>query len=149
MATFKKIVGITILGLVVLGLGVFLFLYNVPYSEGSRSGVVMKMSKKGVLLKTYEGTLNVEGIDTYNKKGSMSSVWYFSVDKGSDELIQQLEKASLKNKRVQLRYKELYTKFFWRGDTRYFITDIIYDMEEEQKRLPVQDSLPSPASNNP
>ncbi|MEH0156042.1 hypothetical protein V6R21_17980 [Limibacter armeniacum] len=124
MNKFKKFLLITIAVLIAIGAIVFLFLYYGSYSSGYRSGVVMKMSKKGFIFKTYEGTLNMEGIDTYQKGGSLSSVWYFSVDRDQNDLLKKLEQASLKKQRVQLNYEEKLVKFFWRGDTRYFITDI-------------------------
>lgn len=127
MQKVKRIFLISLSIILIIGVLVFLFLYYGSYSTGYRSGIIMKVSQKGYLFKTNEGTLNVEGIDTYNKGGSLSSVWYFSVDKDQKELLAELEKASLKRQRIQLQYEEKLVKFFWRGETRYFVTKIIVD----------------------
>src|SRR5688572_4477628 len=90
------------------------------YSEGSRAGTIVKLSKRGVLIKTYEGQLNLGGFS--GETGSpASSLWDFSVDGGKDEVIKQLEDASLNGKRVKLYYKEKFFNLSWRGDTKYFV----------------------------
>ncbi|MFZ9003546.1 MAG: 6-phosphogluconate dehydrogenase, partial [Robiginitalea sp.] len=38
--------------------GIFAFVYYVPYSEGVRSGELIKFSRKGVLFKTWEGEIS-------------------------------------------------------------------------------------------
>ncbi|UZR94641.1 hypothetical protein [Chondrinema litorale] len=104
-------------GLVVAGLLLFyfLFLYFGNYSTGTRGGIVMKISKKGYLFKTYEGQLDV---------GAINEPWSFSVDGGKEEVIQALDEAQQSGERVQLHYAEKYRTFFWRGDTKYFITKV-------------------------
>lgn len=54
MATFRKV--LLVLGLlIVVGLAVTFFVFNFTYSEGTRAGVLTKLSKRGFILKTYEG----------------------------------------------------------------------------------------------
>jgi hypothetical protein len=90
------------------------------YSEGSRAGTIVKLSRRGVLVKTYEGQLNLGGFS--GETGSpASSLWEFSVSNGKKEVIQQLEEASLNGKRVKLYYKEKFFQWTLLGDTRYFI----------------------------
>ena len=48
----KKILGLTLLGLALIMTAYFSFVYFVPYSEGIRSGELIKISHKGVLIKT-------------------------------------------------------------------------------------------------
>lgn len=48
------------------------------YSEGSRTGVLVKFSKKGLLWKSWEGQLNLGGV-MQSDKGAVPSVWDFSV----------------------------------------------------------------------
>ena len=105
--------GIVILGLLIF---IFLFFYYGNYSTGTRGGVVMKISKKGFIFKTYEGQLDV---------GAINEPWSFSVDRGEEEVIQKLDSAQQSGERVQLHYAEKFTKFFWRGDTKYFITKVV------------------------
>lgn len=98
----------------------------------------MKVSRKGVLFKTWEGSLNVEGINNFrdSKTGEkmMSSVWNFSVDRGNKEVIDALEKYSFNGQRVQLKYEEKYFQFDWRGETKYFVTEVISHEDDVQIR---------------
>lgn len=113
---------ITLVVVLLAGLGVTSYLYFGNYSEGTRSGRLMKVSRKGVLIKTYEGQLDVGGISTAGKSGLLTSTWEFSIDRGNKELIRQLELAS--GRMVRLHYEEKFYHFFWRGDTRYFVTSV-------------------------
>jgi hypothetical protein len=45
----------------IVAFGAFMFFAN--YSEGVRSGVLMKISKKAYVFKTHEGQLNIGGFD--------------------------------------------------------------------------------------
>ena len=104
--------------ILVLAIGSYFVFGN--YSQGTRAGTVVKMSHRGVLFKTYEGQLNLGGFS--GETGSpASSLWDFSVDGSKDEIIKQLEDASLNGKRVKLYYNEKFYNFSWRGDTKYFI----------------------------
>lgn len=116
MRAFKFIlIGITLLVLIIFGYIIF-----GSYSSGTRAGTVVKLSTRGVLIKTYEGQLNLGGFS--GETGSpASSLWDFSVDIGKKEVIGQLEEASLNGKRVKLYYKEKFYQFSWRGDTKYFV----------------------------
>ena len=101
-----------------LGLaGYFAFVYYVPFSEGYRSGELIKFSNKGVLVKTWEGELS-QGI-------SGAQIFEFSVQDDNEEVIQKL--IELQGTYVKVTYKERYTTFFWLGDTKYFITDVIQE----------------------
>jgi len=113
------------IGLIVLGLvtAIVVFLYNVNVSEGVRSGVVMKISKKGMLIKTWEGQLNTGSIAS-GSAASPAGVWEFSVPRDDDKLYEELEQVSLSGERVKLRYKEKMLRFSWRGDTKYFVYDV-------------------------
>lgn len=116
MASKFKSIAIKVgIGVLVLSLLYFLFLYYGNYSTGARGGVVMKISKKGFLIKTYEGQLDY---------GAINDPWNFSVDSGEDEVIKALNEVQQSGERVRLHYQEKFTKFFWRGDTKYFIIKV-------------------------
>lgn len=119
METFGKFLKKLLIGVFLLGIIVVLFLYFGNYSDGSRAGVPMKVSKKGVLFKTYEGQLNVGGI-TNSPDGAIPTVWDFSIKRSEDSVLFKLNKAIDDGKRVKIYYKEKYVKFFWLGDTKYF-----------------------------
>ncbi|GAB4337685.1 MAG: hypothetical protein OHK0038_16200 [Flammeovirgaceae bacterium] len=118
---------------------VILFYQYASYSDGYRAGVVIKLSRRGYIFKTYEGELNVEGINT-NKIGSLTSVWEFSVDSDNELLIKQLDEVALTKERVKLYYEEKYAKLFWRGETKYIVTKL----ERISQHPEYQNSVTSP-----
>jgi hypothetical protein len=103
---------------VVSFIGYFAFIYYVPYSEGVRSGELIKFSKKGVTFKTWEGEMS-QGI-------SGAQIFQFTVPNKEKDVIQKME--NLQGRYVKLTYVERYKTFFWWGDTRYFVTAV----QEEQ-----------------
>lgn len=119
LSVLKKI-GIVIL---LLAIGVFVFLNLANYSSGFRAGVPTKLSKKGVLIKTYEGSLNIGGL-TNSAEGAIPTTWDFTVRKSADSVVNKIDRAILEGDRVKLLYHEKYVKFFWLGDTKYFVYDV-------------------------
>lgn len=119
ISLLKKI-GIVIL---LLAIAVFVFLNLANYSSGFRAGVPTKFSKKGVIIKTHEGTLNVGGL-TNTSEGAIPTTWDFTVKKSADSVIAKIDKAILEGNRVKLMYEEKYVRFFWLGDTKYFVYDV-------------------------
>lgn len=97
----------------------FLFTYFAVYSEGDRSGDLVKFSKKGVIFKTWEGELS-QGV-------SEELQFSFSVEDKDQKVINDLQ--NLQGKYVKLHYIERYRRFFWLGDTKYFIKKV----EETQR----------------
>ncbi len=110
----KKALFVT-LGIIVLLLAAtYAFIYFVPYSEGTRSGELIKISRKGVLIKTWEGEIS-QGI-------SGAQIFSFSVLDKEEDIIQKLDE--YQGRYVKLRYMERYSTFPWLGDTKYFITGV-------------------------
>jgi len=110
----KKTLALIILGILLLFSIWFAFVYYASYSEGTRSGELIKFSKKGTFIKTWEGEIS-QGI-------SGAQIFKFSVEDKNDYLIQQLQR--LQGRYVKVKYRERYSKISWLGDTKYFITDI-------------------------
>ena len=119
MSILKK-AGIIIL---LLAIAVFVFLMMANYSSGYRAGVPTKISKRGVIIKTIEGTLNIGGLTNTNQ-GAIPTTWDFTVRGSADSVMTKIDKAILDGDRVKLMYKEKYVKFFWLGDTKYFVQDV-------------------------
>jgi hypothetical protein len=92
----------------------YAFVYFVPYSEGNRSGELIKFSHKGVIIKTYEGEIS-QGI-------SGAQIFTFSVLDKNTEVINRLKE--YQGEYVKLTYIERFATFFWLGDTKYFITAV-------------------------
>ncbi|MGB5944151.1 MAG: 6-phosphogluconate dehydrogenase [Leeuwenhoekiella sp.] len=111
----KKVLIYILGGIVALFLFFFVFVYSVPYSEGTRAGELIKFSHKGVLVKTWEGQIS-QGI-------SGAQIFDFSVLDKEDDVIQKLQ--DYQGTYVKLTYVERYTTFFFWGDTKYFITDVV------------------------
>jgi hypothetical protein len=99
----------------------FFILYTVfvltwSYSSGERAGYVQKFSKKGFLVKTWEGELAM-----VNLPGTMPEKFVFSV---RDDSVAARINATL-GKRVVLMYDQhigVPTNFF--GETEYFVHDL-------------------------
>jgi len=120
MENLKKI-GIKVgLGVLALLIGIFLFFNYANFSSGYRAGVPIKVSKKGLLFKTWEGQLNVGGL-TSSPEGAIPSTWEFSIYAHGEEVRDKIEEAISGGKRVKLHYHEKYVRFFWKGDTKYFV----------------------------
>lgn len=92
----------------------YCFLYFVSYSEGYRSGELIKFSSKGVIVKTWEGEIS-QGI-------SGAQIFTFSVMDKEEEVIKNLQE--YQGEYVKLKYVERYGTFFFWGDTKYFITEV-------------------------
>ena len=111
---FKKFLVLTFLLLALISFGYYSFISYVPFSEGVRSGELIKISKKGYLIKTWEGEVS-QGI-------SGAQIFSFSVLDGNEQIIETLK--DLQGKYVRLEYIERYRTFSWWGDTRYFVTKV-------------------------
>ncbi len=110
----KKILGIIIF-LIVLMAGIYYAgVYYFTYSEGVRSGELIKFSKKGLAIKTWEGEIS-QGI-------SGAQIFSFSVEDKHKSVVYDLKE--LQGKFVKVHYIERYKTFFWLGDTRYFVTKV-------------------------
>lgn len=108
----KRTLWVVLIGLFLAAIGYFLY-RNYNYSQGTRSGVLVKISEKGWLFKTYEGQLNLAG-----SGGMMTpqSMWEFSATRAAYNQMQTLE-----GKAVSLHYNQKVDAFPWQGDTDYIV----------------------------
>ncbi|MFN4254769.1 MAG: 6-phosphogluconate dehydrogenase [Saprospiraceae bacterium] len=103
-----------ILGIVLFLFAVGYYVYSqLSYSDGIRSGQLVKISRRGVVFKTYEGTLNLS-------PNGMMTPWDFSAKNG--EVARKLE--ALDGKMVKVHYEQRYQVFFWQGETDYIVDDV-------------------------
>ena len=100
----------------------FLFYWNYynTYSEGNRSGILQKFSKKGNIFKTYEGELIMSSIASTNNTTIASEKFYFSVKEDSIAKLM----FDLEGKSVTLHYAQKRAHLPWNGETNYFINGI-------------------------
>jgi hypothetical protein len=120
MSIVKK----TVIVLVVLALIVFSFFYWATYENGIMAGKVLRITEKGVIFKTYEGKLNLETFGALKGTSPIAESFDFSVESSSKDVIQALQEVALSGERVNLHFKKRYAQFPWRGETRYFITQV-------------------------
>jgi hypothetical protein len=88
------------------------------------AGKVLRISKKGVVFKTYEGKINLETFGALKGTSPIAESFDFSVEGDEDALIKKLEEVSLSGERINLHFVKRYAIFPWRGDTKYFATAV-------------------------
>ena len=131
MSTFKKIIAF----IVIIGLAILAFLYFGTYSEGTRAGIVMKISKRGAIIKTWEGQMNLETFGAVKDATNIvTETFTFSIERGNQVLIDELNAAALSGERVNLKYIERYINVFWRGDTKVFAVGLERGTGTPQKK---------------
>lgn len=111
----RKVIMYFVLALVLVFTAYFSFVYFATYSEGNRSGELIKFSKKGYVFKTWEGELS-QGI-------SGAQIFKFSVMDNEAEVIQQMK--DLQGEYVKVTYVERYRTFPWWGETNYYLTEVV------------------------
>lgn len=122
--TAKRIVKNTLVALLIIGATIVSFMYWGVYDEGIRAGTMLRISKKGMLFKTYEGQLNLQTFGALKGANPIMEAFDFSVEGDESQVIKSLEEAALTGERVNLHYIKRYTTFPWRGDTKYFIVRV-------------------------
>ncbi len=118
----RKFLLISLLILALAGTAYY-FICGLTYSEGSRSGVLIKISKRGYFFKTYEGELYIGGFS--EGAGAMlvaPQIFHFSVFRSDEAIYKQLEQKQ--GDRIVIEYKQVFKNFFWQGDTDYFIYSV-------------------------
>ena len=123
---FAWTIGIILVALI----GYVLFVMFGTYGEGFRVGTVVKLAKKGVVFKTWEGELMqdfLENNQDQSSGGSMATkIWYFTVPSNDDQVRESIDQAIVNSKKVKLFYREKYKKLPWSGDTR----QLVYKVEQ-------------------
>ena len=107
-----------LLTITVIGLVLFFTISGYTYSEGSRTGYLVKFSKRGYVFKTHEGELNLGGMNAQNNS-VVNNLWDFSVRGNRQPLIDSLQ--TYEGHIVKLYYKQVLKNFSWQGDTDYFV----------------------------
>ncbi len=110
----KKFLTYTGVSILIVSVVYILFIYFVTFSEGYRAGELIKISKRGLLFKTWEGRLS-QGV-------SEEQQFNFSVQKGDKEVLEQLKE--FQGKKVRVTYIERFGTFFWLGDTKYYVKKV-------------------------
>ena len=110
----KKFLTISVVAIILALAAYFAFIYYATYSDGYRSGELIKITKKGVIFKTWEGKIS-QGV-------AEEQHFEFSVESKNKEVIESLKE--LQGLQVNLTYKERFGTFPWMGDTKYYVTEV-------------------------
>jgi hypothetical protein len=94
------------------------------YEKGVKAGKVLSVSEKGFLFKTYEGKLNLETFGALKGASPIAESFDFSIEKGEEEVVKQLQEVALSGERVNLYFIKRYVRFPWRGDTNVFVNKV-------------------------
>jgi len=118
----KKLFLFLLLGAIIVGAG-YMFWCNMTYSDGTRTGTLMKVSKKGYVFKTMEGEMNMGGFNIVDDTQVFGNTWQFSISDAKlyDQMIQK------QGQKMMLYYKEKNRAMPWQGETDYYI----YKIEEK------------------
>jgi hypothetical protein len=119
-----RVVKIVVVIVILFAVGLFSFYYWGTYDEGVRAGNVLRISKKGMLFKTYEGQLNIQTFGALKGANPIMESFDFSVESDHEEVLKDLQEVALSGERVNLHYIKRYKVFPWRGDTKYFVTKV-------------------------
>ncbi|HEY9487484.1 MAG TPA: hypothetical protein VIQ51_04090 [Chryseosolibacter sp.] len=122
--TTRRVVKFTLFSVVIVAVAFLCLAYWGVYDEGVRAGTVLRISKKGLVFKTYEGQLNVQTFGAIKGANPIMEAFDFSVSTADEQVIRDLQDVALSGERVNLHYVARYTRFPWRGDTKYFITKV-------------------------
>jgi hypothetical protein len=121
MKTFLGVTGVLVVVFAILGfllslvIGMFVPFAAVTYSDGDRTGLVNKISQKGLVCKTYEGSILVG-----NGQNVQPETFKFTVK--DPEVVKQIEAAQ--GKVASLEYQQyLFSSACW-GDTNYEVTGV-------------------------
>jgi hypothetical protein len=113
------VAGLVLLAVILLGGWFVLF---ASYSDGYRVGRVIKLSQKGYIFKTWEGTLDFGYLQADpTQQGISTRTWDFSVPPGEQAARAEIDKALAGNEKVKIYYREKYVRLFFMGDTPHFV----------------------------
>lgn len=113
----KKFLLITLLIAVVAVAG-YMLASNYTYGEGSRTGYLIKFAKTGFVFKTYEGEMNLGGMNA-NNNSVANYLWDFSVLGSEKDVLNSL--SNYEGKVITVFYKEKLKNMPWQGNTKYFV----------------------------
>src|SRR4030095_1494678 len=112
--------------LIIVGVAGYLIVCNYTYSKGSRTGYLVKFNVKGYVFKTYEGELNLGGMNAQNNSVA-NYLWDFSVLRREKGVIDSLN--AYEGTVIKIYYKGKIKNMPWQGDTPFFV----YKVEQMKK----------------
>lgn len=120
----------TILVLLILGLGIFIyFRYFWVFGSGTKAGTLNTFMEKGYIFKTYEGKIIQSGF----RQNIQSIDFNFSVTK------ENVAQTLLNNagREIEVHYKEYIAALPWRGMEKY-VVDSVYKVRSADSNQGIQ-----------
>ncbi len=116
----KKVVSwfFTLAGVILIAFIFWKYFYT--YSEGYRTGLLQKFSKKGTIFKTYEGEMILSSVSSTSNVAIASEKFFFSVT--NTGLVPRFD--TLQGEMVIVHYIQKNGAVFWRGDSKYLVDSI-------------------------
>ncbi|MCO5249119.1 MAG: hypothetical protein M9887_09255 [Chitinophagales bacterium] len=141
----KKVMWIVTILVILISVGIFSFYYFGYYQKSELTGIVIAFAEKGTFYKTYEGEVKIKSFEKVEDQSSKTELFKFSVEKKDEDVINMLKEVMLSGDEVRMEFIQRHAKFFWRGDTEFFIkrVSIMPKVEEKSDDNDVQeDSIP-------
>ena len=104
----------------------------ISISEGERTGIVTKISKKGIKFKTWEAQMNLGGLSTNSEGVTVPNVWAFSIK--DDELAKTISEVSRQGSPVTIQYEQMVAVPFSVGETNYLAKSIQTNNKQLEKQ---------------
>lgn len=117
MSRLKKFF-IWVFVLAVIGTVLYFLAGSYTYSEGTQTGYLVKFSRQGYVFKTYEGELNLGGMNA-ESNSVVNNLWHFSVDADDQAAIDSLRVSE--GRVIKVYYREIVRNYAWQGETPYFV----------------------------
>ncbi len=101
------------------------------YSDGDRAGTITKLSRKGIICKTWEGQIFMGGLKNQTQTSSngkssvdtmVANTWDFTVEDVS--LVPKIQAAMDSGQRITLHYREEWLTFCRSDSDNYFVDAI-------------------------
>lgn len=124
----KKLVFWIILGAVVFISAFTYWKFGFTYSDGYRTGLLQKFSRKGTIFKTYEGEIILSSVESTEKTALASEKFFFSV---IDETVAK-KMEQIQGEHVIVHYKQKNAALVWRGDSPYIVDSVRISVRHEQ-----------------
>lgn len=116
----RKVLIYTIL-FFILFVGAFTYWkFYFTYSDGSRAGLLQKLSRKGAIFKTYEGEMILSSVQSNNNIPLASEKFFFSV--ANTRVAGQLN--DLQGEFVVVYYHQMNGTLPWRGESTYVVDSV-------------------------
>lgn len=116
----RKIILYIVLVIILFIAGFIYWNYFFVYSDGSRAGLLQKISRKGTMFKTFEGEMILSSVQSSNNVPLASEKFFFSVN--NKRVADQL--SSLQGEFIVVYYRELNGTLPWRGESAYIVDSV-------------------------